>query len=140
MGVFYLYAIGAGWNVAQGSLTNFESLTCSGESALKVGGMYGTYDPGLVKIRGDGSLYSAGYGSCALPMPGIARAWVRCLMVTYCASGYSGKVTIYVRTDDPATYSRQNAYMVLPKLSEVQKRATAFQDYVIRFTRLVTSV
>lgn len=137
MAPFYNYMIGAGWNVALVSLTNFESLSISGEPPLKVGGMYGTYDPGLMRIRGDGTVYLAGYGSCALPFPGITRGQVRYLSTTFCNSSYSGKVTIYTRLDDPATYARFNAIMRLPKLSESQKRWAAFQDYVVRFDRLV---
>lgn len=137
MAPFYLYAIAPLWNVALASLTNFESLSISGEPALKVGGMYGTYDPGVMRIRGDGTLYLAGYPSCALPFPGITRGQVRYLSVTFCNNGYSGKVTIYTRLDDPATYARYNAVMRLPKLSESQKRWSSFQDYIVRFDRLV---
>ncbi len=136
---FYDYRIGAGWNVALGSLTNIETITPTGEPTFKAPDVYGSYDPGVRRIRADGSLYHAGFGMVQWRFAGITRGQVRYLMETYCANGYSGKVTINTRLDDPDTYTRYNAYMLLPKLSESQKRSWAFQDYIVRFTRLAAS-
>lgn len=128
------YKLAAGWNNA-GSLSSIESI-------IAIEGVfpapYGTYNPGVRKIRGDGTLYIAGSPSCQWPfavVPSYAKH--KALMTTYCNGGYSGKVTVATRTDDSATYSNFNAIMTLPFLTEVRTEPGQYQDYIITFTRMV---
>lgn len=136
---FYDYRIAAGWNVALGSLINVEAITPSGEPTFKAPDVFGRYDPGVLKIRGDGTGYHSGFGMITWYFAGLTRGQFRYLQETYCSNGYWGKVTIYTRLDTPGTYTRYNAVMLLPKLSDSQKRSAAWQDIYIRMTRLAAS-
>lgn len=136
----YLFKIGAGWNLPDGSLTNVEDIhptndvNCYPPVAL--------YNPGNYLIRGDGSLYIAGYPAVQWVFGGnpggkITRLQARYFQDTYCNGGYSGTVTINTLTDNPGTYTRANAVMILPKLPDSGKNFTVFQSYQISLTRIV---
>lgn len=135
MRVLFLYAIAAGYNVALAGLSNWESLSAGGRRFYPPK-MYGTFDPGIYRVRGDGTLYIAGFGSCTWLMDTLYYAQYRLLQTAYCNSGYSGKVTIYTQTDTPGTYARYNAVMTLKKHSESQTNFKVFEKEPIAFTRL----
>lgn len=134
---YYSYRLGVGHSVALGSLTNIETITPTGGTRFYPPDCYGSYNPGVAKVRTDGQLYFAGFPSVQWRFRRLTWVQHRYLMTTYCSSGYSGKVTIYTTTDNPNTYARYNAIMVLPKLSDSQKNFTIFADYVITFIKMV---
>lgn len=131
----YSYAIGAGWNLPLGSLTNIELITPTGGTPFYPPESYGTYDPGDDRIRGDGTLYQAGFAFCEWKWGKITRLQISHLSDTYCASGRSGKITVYTRVTSNS-YSRFNAVMLLPKLPDSRHNFLVQQDYVVRLTRL----
>lgn len=132
------YRIAAGWGVQLASLTNIESIVPTSDRAFVPPDVYGSYDPGQIRIRADGTVYLAGFTSVRWRFSVMTRAQHRYLQTTYCNSSYSGKVTIYTRTDaGSATYTRYNAILILPKLPELQKRFTGFEGVTLTFTRLV---
>lgn len=131
----YDYQIAAGHDNAAG-LVNIEAITPSGDKTFYPPAGVGTYNPGEFRIRGDVSLYIAGEASCEWVFSSLTRAQVRYLMTTYCASSYSGKVTIRTKTDNINTYANYNAVMVLPKLTETERNYTRYRNYRIRFIQV----
>ncbi len=134
----YQFAIGAGHNVALGSLTNVE--TAFPRAGIE---SYGRYDAGSIRVRADGTVYLAGFPALAWKLSGLTRTEFRSIMTTYCNSSYSGKTTIYTLTDNDTTYSRLNAILTLPKLPEVDADTGRSNNYlvnvILRFTRLATA-
>lgn len=98
---------------------------------------FGTYSPGVMKIRGDGTVYIAGQKTAKWPFRFILWSMHKTLMTSYCNGGYSGLVTVRTRADDSSTYANYNATMILPLLPEVRTESQRFEDYVITFTRMV---
>ena len=103
---------------------------------------YGEYDPGVMKLRGNGRLYLSGYGSTAWAWTGnpggrLTPKQNEYLSDTYCGGSLDGTVTIYTQTDVKGTYARYNAVMTLPKLPEAGRNFNNLQSYTVRFTRLV---
>lgn len=133
----YDYRIGAGHNLPLGSLTNIEDITPPSDVSFYAPDSLGFYDPGQMRVRGDGSFMIAGFPKTEWRWRSITRAQVRYLQETYCGGGYSGTVTIYTTTDDEATYTRHNSTMLLPKLPDSGKNFTRYTNYVVRHTRLV---
>jgi hypothetical protein len=131
----YSYAIAAGNDNAAG-LVNIENITPSGDNAFYPPAGIGTYNPGDFRMRGDSTLYLAGYASCEWVFRKITRAQLRYLMDTYCSSSYSGKVTITTKTDNANTYANYNAVMLLPKLVESARNFTIYSDYRVRFIKV----
>jgi len=128
-------AIAAGYNNAI-ALAAIEAITPPGDRPFVAPRALGLYDPGQFRIRGDGTLYTAGFASAQWLFSAITQLQVRYLMETYCANGYSGKVTVSTRTDDPDSYANYNAVMLLPKLSESDKKFARFRNYAATFTRM----
>lgn len=132
----YSYAIAAGHNQAA-SLINFERIQPTGEPYFLAPQNFGHFDPGAIRIRGNGTIYLAGFGSTSWIIEAITKGQFRYLMETYGGNSYSGLVTIKTRTDDPDVYANYNAVMRLPKLEEMRKVTSGFADCRIRFHRLV---
>lgn len=116
-------------------LVAWESLTADGINFLPVR-QYATYDIGETRTRLNGRPYFAGVSRTQFLASAITLAQYKYLKTTYCAGGYSGLVTINIRTDDPATYADYNATMILPKESELDYRYNAYADVVITFIDL----
>lgn len=133
----YDYRIGAGHNLPLGSLTNIEDIVPGSDVAFYPPESLGFYDPGQFRVRGDGSVMTAGFPKTEWRWRSITRAQVRHLQDTYCGGGYSGTVTIYTTTDAEDTYTRHNATMILPKLGESSKNFTRYTNYVVRMSRMV---
>lgn len=132
---FYDYRIAAGFNNAVG-LVNVEKIAIAGERGFIMQN-YGHFNPGAFKVRGDGTLFLSGFGSTSWIFEAITKNQFRYLQETYCNNGYSGKVTIRTRTDDPDVYANYNAIMILPKLPDLRKVTSGFADNRVTFTRLV---
>lgn len=134
---FYNYRIGAGYDVALASLRNIEDYTPSGDKHFFAPAAYSTYDPGQFRIRGDGTLYAAGFPACTWVFGTLTRAQFEYAQDTWCAGGFSGKVTIYTRIGR-RTYQRFNAILTLQKPVEADRVRLYFRNYVFTFTRLST--
>lgn len=139
----YDYRIAAGHSVALGSLTNIENIVPAGERALYPPASYGTYSPGQYRIRGDGTVYVAGYPSVLWPWRGrpggyITYGQAKYLRELICGSGgWSGKATIYTTTVSASTYERYNCVAVFPQFAESEPNFKIFAGFAIRMTRLV---
>lgn len=131
------YRIGAGYNVALGSLVNIESITPVGDQRFLVVNSFGSYDPGAARVRADGTIYLAGYATVLWRLAALTFKQYEYLSTTYCSGGISGKVTIYTRLNAIGTYVRCNAILILPKLAELDKRVSAFANTALTFTRVV---
>lgn len=129
------YKIAAGYNVAANSLVNIESISVSGKKFVALRS-FGTHDPGILRILGDGTDYPAGYKYVEWIFAGVTFEQYLYLKTTYASGGYRGKVTINVKIDDINTYVRRNAIIVLPKESELEKKLNAFSVVKIGFTRV----
>lgn len=132
----YDYRIASGYGVALASLTNLETIADSDGKKFKAPYAIASYDPGVFRIRGDGTIYTAGYGTLVWLLPVVTRKQVVKLQTDYCAGGYSGKVTVYSRTVSDS-YARYNAVLHLPKLSDSQRRMKYIENYAARLTRMV---
>jgi len=116
-------------------LVAWESLTADSKTFLPVRS-FATYDIGERKTRLTGRPYFSGVARVQFLASAITLAQYKYLKTTYCAGGYSGLVTIKVRTDDPVTYANYNATMILAKESELEYRYNAYEGVVIDFIDL----
>lgn len=132
---FYDYRLEAGYNVALASLVNIETIAVAGRRFTAPKAL-GSFDPGIYRVRTDGTLYLAGYPSQHWFFAVITFAQYNYLRTTYCASGFSGKVTVYTRPGTEA-YARYNAILRLPKPSEHEDAFFAFKKHGALLTRMV---
>lgn len=136
----YQFALGNQWNLPLGSLTNIEDIKPNGDTNFYA--PIALYNPGNFVVRGDGSLYIAGYPEVQWVFQGnpggkLTRLQARYLQNTYCGGLYSGTVSINTLTDNPGTYTLANAVMRLPKLPDSGKNFSIYSQYVISFTRVI---
>lgn len=132
------YALAAGHNNT-GGLTLIQNLMSFEGEPFAVPKIYGTYNPGTFRIRGDGSLYTAGFGSMSLDFGFITWEKDFYLRATFASGGYSGPVTIKTRTDDPLVWPVFNARAIFPKLIDLRTGFGIFEGdtYKVRFVRMV---
>lgn len=135
MAVHQQYKIAAGYNVAAVSLVNIESISVGGKKFVAMRS-FGTHDPGVLRVLGDGTDYAAGFKYVEWWFAGVTFAQYLYLKTTYAAGGYRGKVTINVKIDDIDTYVRRNAIIVLPKEAELEKKLNAYSLVKIGFVRV----
>lgn len=135
----FLYKIGAGYNVASGSLSNIETIKPTNDKYFYAPESYGTYRSGLRKTRLTDLDFFAGYASLIWKFDFLTRAQLLYLMTTYCSGGLSGPVTINTTTNNLTTYSRLNAVMHLPDLAEAQKNSLIFAHVPVLFRKLATA-
>jgi hypothetical protein len=106
-------AIGVGWDVAQDSLTLLTSILPTGDSMKLVGPeVVPHFNPGLIKITGNGFVKTTGYKSVKWVEGILTYLGYAYLSATYCNNGLSGPVTVYTNLGTP-TYVRVNAIMIL---------------------------
>lgn len=98
---------------------------------------YFKYSPGEVRTRADGTYHYVGFPYTDWGYSYLTKSQVRYIQDTYCNGGYSGKVTVQTRTDDPDFYQIFNAVLLLPKHSDSSRRGKVFVDYALRFARLI---
>lgn len=131
------YAIATGWNVALGSLTNWENLSASGVYFKPVRG-WGNYQDGIDRVRGDGLTGSDGDPSTAWDWVCYHAQYVY-VRTTILNGSRSGKVTIYTVTDTPNTFVRMNAILILPQLTAIDWVGRKTRTIRLPFTRLEAS-
>lgn len=130
-----LYALAPGWNNTD-DLVVIEGLTPFGETAIQAFQGWATYDPGSWIIRGDGSLYTAGYPTATWKFGWLSRDQLYYFMTTYGGSGYSGQVTVATTSDIPDTLTIYNAVMIIDKLPNQNPYFNQYLDANLRFTRM----
>ena len=126
----YSFALAAGWDVPLVNLTNVESLVDSSGKRFYPPDPNPGYDDGKENVRGD-ELVSFN-GRPFIPWRfGIFYALQRYyLWNTINGGSNTGKVTIYTLTNKgDTTYTRGNAIMYLPPLSQTQKNFTNIGPY-----------
>ena len=130
--------IAAGWNVPLLSMPNIETIIPTNDRAFYPPTAYGHYSPGQQRIRMDGLVYMAGYPSLVWLFDVLTRLQQEYLRTTYCAGGFSGKVTIYTPLGT-STYVRMNAVMILPSPNATDGKFYAFKAYPVQMTRLAAA-
>lgn len=131
------YKIATGWNVGSGSLTDIETIVVSGQrfAGPKVTPLY---DPGGRKYRTDGSVFNSGFSAITWRFGILYYQQWKYLRDTYCAGGFSGKVTILSDTGD-AVFARWNAVLQLPFPNALKGSMTWYKDADITMARIVAS-
>ena len=133
----YDYRLAPGYNVALDALTNIELIKPTGDIYFYPPRVYPTYNPGLYRIRGDGSVYLAGYGAQLWHFGVLTYAQYEYLRTTYCSGGFSGPLTIYTRLAT-VFYQRCNAMLILPKPADSDDgRSPLYLKNPVQMTRLV---
>ena len=138
MVAFFDYKIAAGNNNAAG-LVNIGTITPSSGILFPEPVARPNYTPGVHKIRLDGLDYQAGYASHVWMMPFLDWRHYDHLRTTYCAGGYSGKVTIRTRYM-LVSYANYNAILHLPPPDQILDKNVGwgYNNYIpLTFTRLV---
>ena len=129
------YKLAAGHDNEAG-LVSIEGYTPTGGTAFVSVNAYSRFDPGDFKIRGDGTVMASGFPSMAWVLDHVTRVQEQYLRDTYCAGGYSGKVTLRTDTEEESTYANYNAVLVLPKHEDSERLGNVFRNYRLLFTRL----
>jgi hypothetical protein len=119
MAPFFDYRIGAGENMALLSLINIESIKPTNDRNFYAPMAYGFSAPGVRRGRLDGVGFRSGFTHVVWYFKVATRAQYEYLSTTYCAGGYSGKVTIYTTTGK-SSYARYNAVIDIPATEETQ--------------------
>lgn len=132
----YSYSLGAGHNLPLGSLTNVEMITPTGDVAFYAPQSWGNYDPGQYKMRGDGIVYTSGHEVTHWRWRSMTRKQYQYLQDTYCNGGQSGTVTAYTLLDNPGTYERCNATMILPKLPDAGPNFSRYTNVDVLLVKL----
>jgi hypothetical protein len=135
MTIYADYRIAAGHNVALASLTNIESVTPSTDRQFKPPKSLGLRSPGVYRVRGNGTIYIAGFSSTVWLFEPMTWLQYEYFNSTWLNSAYSGLVTIYTRSARN-TYTRYNAVATLPKPDEVNGIFIAPRNVSIKMTRL----
>lgn len=129
-----LYALAAGYDVVIGSLVKLTTIIPSSDVAFAGPAGIAHYDPGLVKIQGDGEVRLVGFAKVTWLEGILTFPQYTYLSANYCNNGLSGPVTIYT-TLGGVSYVRMNAIMTLRKPAEMQAQFW-YKGASIDFTRL----
>lgn len=125
------YCIVAGHD-NQATVVNVETITPTGDTrAFCPPRSWGNYDPGIERIRGNGTITYAGKKQ---------TRWTFAVMTVhqyeYALTTWEGEVTIRTRTTHE-DYEYYNAVCHVPKLTEQQKKWMNLLDMSLIFTDLV---
>lgn len=126
-------AIGVGWDVPLVSLTLLTSISVNGRKLFGPA-VIAHYDPGIIKIQGDGQVKTLGYKSVKWTFGVLLYDQWAYLSSTYCSGGLSGKVTVLTNLGT-ATYTRLNAIMILPVPDKMQA-TNWYKNAPVELTRL----
>lgn len=132
----YQFAIAAGWDQPLGSLTNVELLKPSDGPYFHAPDVYPGYDDGNPNIRGDRMVSYNGSPSLPWRFMSFWKSQRYYLYHTVNGDSNTGKVTIYTLTNKNTTYTRLNAIMNLPKLSQSSKNFDNIGPYTVTMTDL----
>lgn len=133
------YKIAAGWNNV-GGLTRVSSIVPTDDIAFEDPKAYGGAAAGVAKIRGDGTIYYAGFQSVVWQFGAWTYLQYAYLQSTYCGGlgNLSGKVTIRTR-DIGGSYANLNAILTLNAPAQLDYDSLYFLNPSITFTRLSTA-
>jgi hypothetical protein len=127
----YQFAIAAGWDQPIGSLVNVELIKPTGGPYFHPPDVYPGYDDGNENVRGDQMVSFNGFPSVPWRFMSFWKIQRYYLYHAINGDSNSGKVTIYTLTNQNTTYSRQNAIMHLPELSQSQKNFDNIGPYTV---------
>ncbi len=106
------YQIAVGNNNAAG-LTAIQSIVPSGNIAFPPPAAKGSKNPGIIRIRGDGTDYAGGYVSQIWTMVWLTYKQYDHAKTTWCAGGYKGLVTVKTQFND-AVFANYDAVLNIP--------------------------
>jgi hypothetical protein len=128
----YQFAIAAGWNVALGSLTNVENLVTSDHRHFYPPDVFPGYDDGHENVRGDEMVSFNGFPGVPWRFSLFYSIQRYYLYHTINSDSNTGKVTINTLINKgDSSYTRGNAIMYLPPLSQSQKNYTNIGPYTV---------
>ena len=134
--IYPLSKIAANYNNTLG-LVAWETILVTGDTqAFFPPVVYGGYSVGQERVRGDGTSYFSGRKVAHGQFGVITQNQFYYLQVTYCNGGYTGFVTVEIRTEDPNNYHTWNAILKLPQWSEVKKQSQAISPFPFLLRRL----
>lgn len=126
------YAIAPGWD-AVGDLVVVHSIVVSSVPFYRIQGV-GTYDPGDARFKVSGAVDDEGYAALTWQSH-LTWAHYEYIINTILLGKRSGKVTINTRLTG-ATYYNRNAWLTMPKTSELTRVYGIYPDVQWRFTRV----
>lgn len=132
------YRIAPGYN-NEDDLVALESIIPLGDRQFYPVNAYGGYDPGVIKVRGDGPIFHSGFP---------AQAWRISIVTTdqdyYIRSTIFGDAAVWsgpvtVRSDflRPGVFIVCNAILIISKPTDWQIRHRFISNYLMQYTRLV---
>jgi len=127
------YALAAGHNNAAGLITL--SKTNVGGRPIFVRGA-GGYRPGELVVNLAGGLAPLGFASETWIVSVLLYAQYEWLRNTFCAGGYSGRVTVRTRTDGLA-YANYNAILHVPASGELTRVLGRYENVELRLLEMV---
>ncbi len=135
MTAYQEHSIAAAWNNAAG-LVRFGLITPSGNVPFFEPITRPSWNPGITRIRLDGLNYQAGYSSQEFLFQFMSFHHYAYFRTTYCAGGYSGKVTIRTRYQNSG-YFNANAIAILPLPQEMQSTGQGYQNVIVTMRRII---
>lgn len=132
------YSIASGHNNAAG-LVAITSITPAGSTAFFAPQAYGTYRPGLRRVRADGAVYETGFAEATWTFRVMFGVQYDYLYTTYATDATNGnRVTIRTRNRN-GTFANFNARLILPQRADLDYRSDSrfpFENVEVRFARL----
>ena len=114
--------IAAGWDNIAG-LETIETITAAGDSKSFIAPqVWFNNSPGRFRITLDQGRYISGKASGALSFTFMTKNQWFHWSETYCASGYTGNVTIQIEDRQPGVYFTFNAINYLPPQTDTSNR------------------
>lgn len=135
MPAFTSYSLAAAWNNAAG-LVVVGLITPSSHIPFFEPVVRPSWNPGITRIRLDALTYQAGYDSQEWLFQFMTFAHYAYFRTTYCAGGYSGKVTIRTRYQTNA-YFNANAIAVLPPATELASTGQGYQGVTVVMRKII---
>lgn len=139
----YQYAIGSGYDLPFGSLTNVELIQDENGVYLYPPSSFGEYFPGSPATRFDGLEYERGRPSSNWPWAGkdgngyLTYSGAKTIRDDYFNGNWSGSLTVYTPTDgNPDEYERVNAVGTIKKMPDSGANFKIFGRYGIKLTRI----
>lgn len=128
------YQIAPNWD-NEASFVYWENLTDGSGNKFPPIASLGEYTLGQDVLRGDGSLTFDGLPEVIWTVSDLLQSQFDYLKSTYCAGGYSGKVTIATRINSEL-YSHYNGWLYLPRNYRIDPQTGWISELKISIRRL----
>jgi len=132
------YQIASGHNNAAG-LVDITSITPSGSSAFTAPQAYGSYRPGVQRVRADGAVYETGFAEAVWAFGVLFGAQYDYLYTTFAADATNGNAVTIATRNRNGDFANFNARIILPPRAELDYRADPRNPFLtvdVRFARL----